>query len=185
MSTLYHWETAQILGRWEQVQSKWWIVVDCTKAGIADPAMLEGRCVTVKGQRRRLGRMAANTRPGAAYFRPWEIRDYQAEGAIAEALRAFYMVIDPQEREREIYRIRLMLKDSAARARMWRPTDAAAPSLTGWQRWACEALDAVLLTQAATGEWPLPCNQMEYIHPAGLGQVFNMFSWHRGGKYAE
>lgn len=176
MSKLYHWETMQILGRWEQVQSKWWIVVDCTRAGIADPAMLEGRCVTVKGQSKRLGSLAANARPGAAYFRPWEIADHMPDGELGDALRGLWMVTDARERDKAIYKLRIWLKDVAARERMWRPTDAAAPSLRGWQRWALEPLDWVLCQQAATGQWPLPPNQLEYTHPAGLAQLWAIFN---------
>ena len=172
---MYHWETSLIEGTFEQIQGKWWAWVNCTRYGV-QPDMLEGRVITIKGQRKRLGKMAANTRPERAYYRVWEVRDYSPCEAIEKRLAGLWLISDPATRNKEIFALRVMIKDDAVRIRAGRPYDATAPSLEGWTRWALECLDDRLLSQAATG-WPLPANQLTRVGEVDMAEAFKMFSW--------
>lgn len=181
---MYHWETVKIIGNFEQIQGTWWVCVDCTRWGVPEPSMLEGRCITIKGQRKRLGAMAPKARKERAYYRPWEIQDYTPPPPLAEALRALWLVAEPAKRDKEIARLRVWLKDVAARERACRPFDATAPSsIDGWQRWALEPLDWTLLNQSASTDWPLPANQLSISQGIDFYEVFNMFKANRGSYY--
>ena len=171
---MYHWESCDIQGNFEQIASKWWVCIDCSRYGI-EPDMLEGRCVTVKGQRKRLGKMADKTRRECAYFRPWDVGDYFPPERIKKRMSALYLVTDATEREREISELRIELKDCAAMLRVIRPYDATAPGIEGWQRWALEPLDDLLCRQVTMG-WPLPPNQFSRAGNIDFYEVFNMFN---------
>lgn len=173
---LYHWESVKIVATYEQIQGKWWLRVDCTKWGV-DPDMLEGRCITAKGVRKRLGRLAQGARPELSYYRPWEIQDYCPPQHIAQALRDLWMVMDTGQRDKQISSLRRSLKDCAARARAARPTDAAAPTIEGWQRWALEPLDWTLLDQARAADWPLPPNAFKLIGDIDISEFLHAFKW--------
>lgn len=151
---LYHWESVKIIGEWASVAGEWYVRVDCKRYGVA-PYMLEGRCVTVKGLRQRLGDLSQTYRAESYYYKPWKTEDFQVWPALRERL-AQGAQLAGTEREAWERDLRQDLKSIAARIRNHR---AGPKTLDAWCRWALEPLDDTLCAMAATGMGALPLNQ--------------------------
>ena len=168
---MYHWETTDIVGEWAKIEGDYYVAIDCKRYGVADPTMLIGRCVTVKGLRQRLGDLGREYRHGCHYYRPWKIDDFNASPALQERLRQGYMLAGKElaKWERDL---RQDLKSMGARARNSRQGPR---YICAWERWALEPLEGVLLRMVSLGSGELPANQLALAGDVDLYPVLTMF----------
>ena len=173
---MYHWETITIQGEWAKVEGDYYVAIDCRRYGIPDPTMLEGRCVSVKGLKQRLGGLGREYRHGCNHYRPWKIADFNASPALQERLRLGY-TLPGAERKKWESDLRKDLKSIAARARNERPGPF---YLCAWERWALEPLEAIVLSMAAADLCPYPENQLELAGDVDLSDFNTIFAFNRG-----
>lgn len=174
---MFHWESRKIQGRWVQAPQEWFVCVDCDKYGL-DPYMLEGREITLNTRgvtaARRLGSYIDGSKKSQAYFRPWpdNVGDYLATETEQELLRGLRKAPVCEIGQRT-FRLRQRLKDSAIREMRARSAILEkSPSVSAWQRWACERLDDTLLMMASErDDCTLPPNQFAYITEDDIAQA--------------
>lgn len=169
-----HWESMQIVGEWVSVQATWYVRVECDSYRV-EPDALEGRCITVKGLRQRLGDLIPGHRGQGYYYTPWRTEDFSASPALRERLRAG-ATLDGAERDAWERDLRQDLKNIAARVRNFRTGP---KSISAWQRWALEPLDDALLWMAGSGLGPLPLDCFKPAAITDFGYLASQLEWYR------
>lgn len=169
---MFHWESPKIEGFFENVSGRWYIRVNCEKYGIF-PEMLNGRQISVKGATRRLGDYIPGVKRDCCYFFPWpdNIGKFVPPPPLAWQARRLYTVAARGDIKKEVFALRIALKEEATKERARRMAIPPWPSQETWERWTLEYLDGVLLSLAGAELAPLPPNQFEYVAPPELSAV--------------